>query len=200
MNGYQIKSEIMRQIRQRIFLIFFLLVGLSCVLRAQKQEKIFSDKEQSFLRYSMKHPLHLWTAESTDFTSVILWNTETSAITQVAVSCKISTFDSKNANRDSHMMEVTEAIRYPNVTFASTAITVSAGNKLLVTGKLTFHGVSKDISFEAEQKRAGKTMEVTGAFSVLMTDYKIEKPSLMGIAAEDEINLDFKVVFDLKKE
>ncbi len=180
--------------KRALFLMIVFLLGISAVSQAQ-QVKVFSDKKQSFLRYAMNHPLHSWTGESKDFTSVILTDEKKSEITQVAVSCKISTFDSGNANRDSHMIEVTEAIKYPVITFASTSITRKADGKLEVAGKLTFHGVTKEISFEAEQKHLGNSLEVKGAFTVQMTAFKIEKPSLMGISTDDDIKIDFNVVF-----
>lgn len=172
-------------------IVFFL--GLQTTVLAQV--KFYNDKTQSTITYSMNHMLHAWTGTSSDFTAVIVANEDKTEITQVAVSAKISTFDSQNSNRDSHMMEVTEAIKFPAVNFAGKSITAIDNNKFTVSGKLIFHGITRDISFEAQQKKNGKSLEITGGFVIKMTDYEIERPSLMGIATDDEIKMEFKVVF-----
>jgi len=115
-------------------------------------------------------------------------------ITQAAVSVKISSFDSQNANRDSHCMEVTDAIKYPNITFASTSIKQN-GNILDISGKLTFHGITKEISLKAEKKVENGKAKITGNFSVNMKDYNIDPPSLMAMETDEEIKLSFVLVY-----
>lgn len=156
--------------------------------------KLFADKSHSTITYAMNHLLHSWTGTSKDVNSVILTDENKKTISQVAVSVKISSFDSKNANRDSHMMEVTEALKYPDITFSSKSITQD-GNKLSVEGTLSFHGVNKDISFEAEEIKNKNKIEVTGGFDVNMTDFNIERPTLMGVATDDEIKITFDVLY-----
>ena len=158
------------------------------------QIKLFCDKTQSAITYSMHHPLHSWTGESKDITSVILTDENRDIISQVAVSVKISSFDSKNANRDSHVMEVAEALNYPTVTFTSSSIK-QENNKLTVTGTLKFHGVSQSISFEATKNTINNKAEITGNFIVKMTQFQIKPPSLMGMATDDDIKMEFKVLY-----
>jgi polyisoprenoid-binding protein YceI len=182
------------KMKNLILYVSLMVVTATLSSRIQAQTKFYSDKKASYIEYAMKHPLHSWTGKSSDFTSVIVADETKTKISQVAVSVKISSFDSKNANRDSHTIEATDAIKYPSITFASSSIT-QAGDKLTVTGALTFHGVTHTITFEATEKKVGSSVEVSGAFSVNMTDYKIERPSLMGFPTEDEIKLDFKAIY-----
>jgi len=156
--------------------------------------KLFADKSHSSITYGMNHLLHSWTGTSKDVNSVILTDKDKKNISQVAVSVKISSFDSKNANRDSHMMEATDALKYPNITFSSKSIKLE-GNKLAVDGILSFHGVNKDISFVAEEKKNKNQVEVTGGFDVNMTDFNIKKPTLMGVATDDAIKITFDVLY-----
>lgn len=171
-----------------------LLVTVCSSVFAQIDTKVYNDKKKSEITYTMSHPLHEWTGESDAVTSVIMVDADRNNISQVAVTAKISSFDSKNANRDSHMIEVTDAIKYPSVTFASKSITKD-GNTLKVRGNLTFHGITKSIAFDAQVKKSGDQLTVTGGFPVKMTDYKIDPPSLLGIPTKDEFKIDFKVVF-----
>lgn len=158
--------------------------------------KIFADKTKSSVTYSLSHPLHKWDGTSKDVSSLIVYNRGNKAIENVAVAIKIGSFDSENANRDSHTIEVLEAIKIPNVTFSSTSIKAE-GDELKITGNLTFHGVTKPISFSAKSINNGKELTVSGNFEIKITDFQITPPSLMGLATQDLIKLRFSVVYSL---
>ena len=175
---------------------FLLFIGLASSVAAQEVGivKVFADKKVSSITYTMRHPLHTWDGTSKEVNSVILTNADKSVLTQVAVSVKLGSFDSKNANRDSHMIEVAEGLKYPIISFSSTSIQTQ-GDVLLVKGNVSFHGVTQPITFEAKRKTTGSNLEVSGAFPLKMTQFKIESPSLLGVAADDVLKLKFKVVY-----
>ena len=177
-----------------ILVVSFFLLNVWANAQTTPQVKLFCDKTQSTITYSMHHPLHSWTGESKDVTSIILIDENRNIITQVAVSVKISSFDSKNANRDSHVMEATEALTFPVITFSSTSIK-QEGNKIIVTGTMKFHGVSQPVTFEAEKTMVKDKAEITGNFVVKMTQFQIKPPSLMGVATDDDIKLAFKMIY-----
>ncbi len=166
------------------------LLNLSSIM----QVKHVANKSKSTLTYTMNHPLHSWTGVNKNVTVAIVGNTDKTSISQVAVSTTIASFDSDNANRDSHVIEATEAIKHPHVKFYSTSITTN-GDNLSIKGKLTFHGVTKDISFTATKKTENKVLTVTGGFSINMTNYGITPPSFTGISVDDEIKLKFTMIF-----
>lgn len=163
------------------------------ILHAQTV-KLPSQKEKSSITYSMVHPLHKWDGVSKEVSSVILTDQERNKISQVAVTVKLASFDSQNANRDSHMIEVAEGIKFPNVTFASNDIQQTE-DKLLVKGKLTFHGISRDLSFEGTRKNDGKNIQVSGGFEVKLTDFNVEPPSILGFATENSFKIKFLMVY-----
>jgi len=158
------------------------------------QIKVSNDIKKSFITYAMSHPLHSWTAVNKNVSSVILCDEQKQKITQVAVVTKVASFDSQNANRDSHTIEVTEALKYPKLTFQSSSIE-QEGEKLRVNGTLSFHGVSKNITFLAYRKQHNNGIEVTGSFTVTMTEFNIEPPTLMGISTEDWIKITFDIFY-----
>lgn len=178
---------------QLLFLLLFVANGW---LSAQEptQIKVFADKNESTITYAMKHLLHSWEGVSKEVSSVILTDEKRDVIYQAAVSVKISSFDSKNANRDSHAIEATEAIKFPTISFASTAIKQD-GSNLEITGTLTFHGVSKTITINAVKKMVKNKAEITGNFDVNMKDYNVDPPSLMGVATDEIIKMSFKMVY-----
>jgi polyisoprenoid-binding protein YceI len=87
-------------------------------------------------------------------------------------------------------MEVIDAISYPEVSFVSSSVT-ETGDSLKVTGKLTFHGVTRDIVALAAAKWSVDKIEVRGSFVLSLTDFKIERPSLLMIPVEDALRFTF---------
>lgn len=174
-----------------ILVIAILLAGH---LFAQNKIKVNCVKEESSITYSMTHPLHAWTGESKEINSIILTDEAKTSVFQVAVSAKLATFDSKNANRDSHMMEVTEALKFPNVTYVSNSVTIEGGD-FTSSGNITFHGVSVPVALKGKLIKEGNKMVFTGSFNLKMTQFGISPPSLMGISAEDNFKLEFKAVY-----
>jgi len=179
-----------------LMLIVGQLIFVNTFAQTPVVSKIFADKTKSTVTYSLSHPLHKWDGTSKDVSSLIVYNRGNKTIDNVAVAIKIASFDSENANRDSHTIEVLEAIKIPNVTFTSTSIKAE-GEELKIVGNLTFHGVTKPITFSVKENNNGKELVVTGNFEIKITDFKITPPSLMGLATEDLIKIRFSVTYPL---
>ena len=162
--------------------------------KQSSQIKLLSDKTQSTISYVMHHPLTSFSAISKDVTSVILTDEKRNVINHVDVLVRINSFDSKNAKRDSRIVECTEAMKFPYVSFTSNSVSLE-NNKLMVRGTLNFHGVDQLIAFEIRKKTIDCKTEVTGDFNVQMSQFKIKPPSLLGIPADDDIKMSFKLFF-----
>lgn len=156
--------------------------------------KISAEKGKSNVTYHMEHPLHDFESVSNDISCNISFDDRTNTIQQVGVSIPVKSFDSQNNNRDSHALEVLEAIKYPKVTFLSSTIEQN-GDILTIAGILTFHGVSQPITFRARQEDDNKSIRVTGEFSVQLSEYNVERPSLMFIPVKDKMKISFHIVF-----
>lgn len=175
--------------------LFALLLTLGLVsMKADK--KIVADKKLSSLSYAASHPMHDWTAKSTDVGAVVVLDEATQQLKQVAVSIPVASFDSENGNRDSHMIEMLEGLKFPKVTFSSSDIKTE-GDVVTARGNLTFHGVTKPYEIKAKKTMSGGKMTLEGNFTVKITDHKIEQPSLMGIKMKDELTMNLKVVFSI---
>ncbi len=179
---------------KKIFVLLFILT--SFYLYSQNTDyKFKADKHRSTITYYMSHPLHKWSGVSKDVNSVIVSDKSKRQIKKAAVLVKVSSFNSGNANRDSHAMEVLEALKYPYVKFETTSVKDN-GKSLDVKGKLTFHGVTRNISFKAEKIRhSNNVIEVKGGFSIDMTQYKIKPPALLGVPTDKEIKIKFDVFY-----
>jgi polyisoprenoid-binding protein YceI len=65
-----------------------------------------------------------------------------------------------------------EVRRYPTAKFESTKITASQG-QAQITGNLTLHGVTKELSFPAEVQFSGSGLTLKSEFSVNRTDFNM---------------------------
>lgn len=182
----------MKMLPRILIVILFPLTALS-----QKDlVKLLADKSVSTITYEMKHPMHDWEAVCKDVNAVIVYNKTTKGIEQVAVSLKVQSFDSGNPNRDSHGLEVLEALKYPKVTFVTSKIKVVA-EMLTLEGNLTFHGITKPVTIIVTREDFVNKLVFEGKFDVSLTDYKVERPSLFGMKTDDMLHFKFRFIFKL---
>lgn len=151
-------------------------------------------KETSEITYSASHSLHDWTGVNKEVNAVIVLEDSGSTIQKVAVSALVADFDSQNSNRDSHALEVLESIKYPKVQFVSTSIS-QQNEQLVVSGNLTFHGITKPIQFKANSKKKENGIVVEGEIPISLEEYKVERPSFMLVKTEDIIKINFHLEF-----
>jgi polyisoprenoid-binding protein YceI len=173
-----------------------LLLPLLAFTSKSDSSKLIADKRISTVTYAMNHPMHSWEGVCKDVNSVIVYDKATKTIQQVAVSIKVDAFNSGNANRDSHAMEVLESLKFPKVTFVSSKIK-SLSDMLTVEGNLNFHGISKPITIVASREDFINKLVIEGKFDVSLTDFKVERPSLFGLKTDDIFNVKFKLIFNL---
>ncbi|HEY6952896.1 MAG TPA: YceI family protein [Bacteroidota bacterium] len=154
-------------------------------------------KGESWMSYRMVHPLHTFDAKSTSVEYKLDIDPSAKEIKTVAAQVDVTTFDSGNSNRDSHAMEVIDAITYPDVTFTSTGVT-QRGDSVSVAGKLTFHGITNDIVVAAKPVWSANRLDVDGNFDLSLTAFKIERPSLLMMPVQDNVRFTFHAAFAWK--
>ncbi len=73
-----------------------------------------------------------------------------------------ATINTRDEKRDGHLRSADffDTEKYPLITFKSTKIESLGGNEYRVTGDLTMHGVTKEVSFDAEYQ--GQIKDVYG--------------------------------------
>ena len=85
------------------FLLLLILFSTSYLLHPPTENgRITADKAASQISYTMVHPLHEWTGISRAVNCIIIYNPAERQDRTAAGSIPLSSFDSKNANRDSH--------------------------------------------------------------------------------------------------
>jgi polyisoprenoid-binding protein YceI len=118
----------------------------------------------------------------------------TKAITMVSAHVDVTSYNSGNSSRDSHAMEVVDALTYSEASFISTAVE-REGDSLLVQGKLTFHGVTRDDVIRARITWSEHRVLVEGAFDISLEAFHVERPSLLLIPVEDTLRFTFTAAF-----
>lgn len=175
--------------------LFFWLCIISINILAQNQVKLKNNPQKSFIKYSASHPLHDWEGTSQNPIVIIITNSNKSSISAVAAKVKIASFNSENSNRDSHMMEITDALKFPYITFKSIKIE-QRNDSLHFIGTLNFHGIEHNIESNALFQKKKRAIIVSGNFPVKLSDYKIKKPSLMGMEMDDVLKITYQFIFE----
>lgn len=70
---------------------------------------------------------------------------------------------------------------FPQATFVTTSIKSAGGNNYVASGTLTIHGVGKAIQLPFTLIINGNSAHMTGAVTVMRTDYKVGVGSSMGM-------------------
>ena len=174
--------------------IIFFTVGF---ISTAQTKKIEADKKESFITYKLTHPLHEVEATSKDAYCIIEADIQNKEIKSVFVQVDVTSFDSGNSNRDSHAMEVIDALSYPVSTFQSSSISQN-GDNLIVSGKLTFHGITKEIMIPVNLTWSKDKLVVDGGFDISLTEFHVERPSLLMIPVKDNLEFTLSQSFNLE--
>lgn len=152
----------------------------------------FEVSNSSKITYYGSHFTSDWQGHSSSFRGRIIYD----AVNQTTNSCSLrvdlATFDSGNSNRDSNMLTYLDVFQYPDVMFVSNEIFVE-GINASIKGKLTFHGITKDINLTADIS-FNDGFNAEGSFIILLSEYEVERPVLLFKKIADEMKLKFHIV------
>jgi len=115
-----------------------------------------------------------------------------------------ATLDSGISLRDRHAREkYLEVEKYPEASFEMAPITLPTEfldetqkeTSLPIKGKLTLHGVTREVEAKTQVKREGTEVEVQSTFEIKLPEYQVAIPSFAGIKVAEDVTLtvNFKV-------
>jgi polyisoprenoid-binding protein YceI len=125
-------------------------------------------------------------------------------ITAVQITADLTQLKSDKAPRDGQLRrQAIETDKFPTATFAlSSPIEIKdvpeAGSKVTqdVKGKLTLHGVTRDVSLSVQGVIDNNQVIVVGSTQILFADYSIQKPQAQAVlGVEDKGVMEFQLVF-----
>ena len=164
-----------------LYLLPFLLFG-----------QTFEVSKASKITYYGSHYAHDWQGHSSGISGRILYDADDQTANSCSLRVDLTTFDSGNSNRDSNMLTYLNAFQYPDIMFVSNEISVE-GINAFIKGQLTFHGITKDLNLKADISFTNG-FNAEGSFTILLSDYEVERPALLFKKIADEIKLKFHIV------
>jgi polyisoprenoid-binding protein YceI len=105
------------------------------------------DKAHSEALFTVRHLITKVRGQFRDFEGTIQMDEAQPERSSVQFTIQAASIDTNEPNRDTHLKspDFFDVERTPTITFASRSI-ATAGQQFTVTGTLTMHGVSKDVS------------------------------------------------------
>lgn len=112
----------------------------------------------------------------------------------VQVSVPVLSIRTGDANRDSHIVE---ALKYPKVSTIVISIDRARcdGTDCQIEGNLSVAGVTKSLLMKAAREDGTADVRIHGSYTVRMTDHGVKPPSLLFMAAEDAVLIEFDFRF-----
>ena len=168
-----------------------LLFGLGLVTFSSHAQKYTTEK--SFVSFFSDAAIEDITAENTKSAGV--FNAETS---DIAFSVPIKEYQFAKSLMKEHFNEkYMETEKYPKSTFQGKISGYDANatgvQNVTSTGKLTIHGVTKEVEIPGTIEKQGDKIMMKSKFIVKLEDYKIAIPQLLwqNIAEQVEVTVDF---------
>ena len=102
------------------------------------------------------------------------------------------------AQRDGVVSRQLDVQQFPNATFSATSASVpgmvtTSQVDVTVAGKLTIHGVTKNVTVSAKAQLAGDKIEIAGTTTITMTDFGVTPPQFPFTTVDPVATIDFDV-------
>ena len=153
------------------------------------------DSNDSFISYDGEHFLHSWSGKNDRIRGVIIENLEEENFKQIALAMFVKDFDSGNGNRDSNMLEILEIIKFPKIEYYSNKISLNK-DKILFSGNLNFHGISRDLNITSGIKKTNKKLVLSGEFNFSLVDHNVKLPSFMLRSINKDVLIKYQLIFN----
>ena len=177
----------------RQFLLFSFFIIANQIYSQSVKWSLNTDK--SFISYDGEHFLHSWSGKNESIRGVIIENLEEEKFKQIALAMFVKDFDSGNGNRDSNMLEILEVIKFPKIEYYSNRISLDK-DKILFSGNLNFHGISRDLNITSEIKKTKNKLVLSGEFNFSLVDHNVKLPSFMMRSINKDVLIKYQLIFN----
>ncbi|HXN90904.1 MAG TPA: YceI family protein [Candidatus Sulfotelmatobacter sp.] len=102
-------------------------------------------------------------------------------------------------NRDRIVSRSLDVSTYPTAVFEAQPVTLPAGVEtgstvtVSVPGKLTIHGVTKDVTATVQLRVSGSTAQIAGSISSNMTDFGVSPPTIGFTTVQPAVKVEFQL-------
>ena len=115
--------------------------------------KIDTEGAHAFVQFRIQHLGYSWLyGRFNEFDGAFTYDEEDPAKAEVEVAIKTASVDSNHAERDKHLRgaDFLDVDKYPEARFVSTSFEPTDGDKAVLVGDLTLHGVTKAVELHLE--------------------------------------------------
>jgi hypothetical protein len=155
------------------------------------------NKDESFIRYEVKHRVKDISNHLRVFGSTALYDTKLKSIKDLDTAMKLyATTDKLIGAHRLHDNATLTGIEQPCITYESNKVT-QRGNFLDIRGVMNFHGVKRDLNILAPITIEPNKITVNGVMDIKLTDFSIQPPRIFTIPVEDQLKIEFKFVFEM---
>lgn len=157
------------------FLQILSLVLLLPVLAAADPAVYRVDGDHSGVNFTIRHFVSNVSGHFRDFSGTIKYDKQNPAASSVEFSVKAASIDTSNNDRDEHLRskDFFDVQNFPTLTFTSTKVAAKDANTLEVTGNLTLHGVTREITIPVDLLGSVKTPR--GEKAGFETNFKLNR-------------------------
>ncbi|HET6391084.1 YceI family protein [Hyphomicrobium sp.] len=135
-------------------------VALLTSLPATAADYVIDTKNaHASITFRIKHLGFSWlTGRFNKFSGNFTFDEKNPDASKVKVEIDTASVDTNHAERDKHLRaaDLLATDEFPTATFESTSVKAEGSDKAKITGNLTLHGVTKEITIDAERIGGGK--------------------------------------------
>src|SRR5687768_8669839 len=115
---------------------------------AAAPETLVIDRVHSDASFRVRHFVSNVRGRFTDFSGTVVADAAKPEASSVEFTVKTASIDTDQANRDKHLQSADffDAEKFPEITFKSTGVRPAGKDKFDVTGNLTMHGVTRQVT------------------------------------------------------
>lgn len=142
--------------------------------------------DQSTLSYHMSHPMHEVVGVSRAARGKGICHAGTC---NFLIAVPVKSFDSGDTNRDLHMIEATRGAEFPMIQVRAQFPQSETGQQWVHANlEVQFAGQTAHYSnVPFERRWQGSAVRITGTIPLTCSDFKIDRPSFLGIPIKNEI-------------
>jgi len=111
------------------------------------------DAAHSQVQFSIRHMMITNVRGNFDkFSGTVSFDEKNLGKSEIDVTIDVASINTKEEKRDGHLKspDFFDVGTFPTITFKSTSVKVTGGNKGIVTGALTIKGITKEVELETE--------------------------------------------------
>lgn len=165
--------------------------------------------EASELIYELRHPLHMVRGISRDLHgTLIIQEAPPYLRTPCQIKAPLSSFSSRNRNRDANALAALESWRFPyaEVLLQRVEMLPRAGihspqgsprnSDGMVHGVVGLHGVLRPFTAKFQARASSRNFTIEAAFSLSLAAHGVERPQLLLLPVDDAVSIRCRLVAD----